>query len=396
MSKWEKVKLGEVATIQGGYAFKSDQFIKNEVPIIRIGNLDGENVVLDYNICYPYDFWERYDAYRIKKGDILIAMSGATVGKVGRYAHSEPALLNQRVGMLRVNVKIIFPDYVYWYVKSGLFYKQIQQLSIGCAQPNISARQIEDIYVPLPPYEVQKHVAQTLGTAAELLAMRRQQLAELDNLIKSVFCDMFGDPVSNEMGWNKYFLSDVFDIIDGDRGGNYPKQEDFSEEGYCLFLNTGNVTKEGFSFESVKFISKEKDHQLRKGRLERGDIVLTTRGTVGNIAYYNDAVPYDVVRINSGMVILRKKDRSISQEFFCELFKSKEMVREITSFMSGTAQPQLPISNMKKIMIILPPIELQCQFVQTLTKIEEQKALVKKAIDETQHLLDSLMNQYFD
>ncbi len=80
----------------------------------------------------------------------------------------------------------------------------------------------------------------------------------------------------------------------------------FSEE-YCLFLNTKNVTKNGFSFDTKQFITKTKDKLLRKGKLERYDIVLTTRGTVGNVAYYDELIKYKHLRINSGMVILRPK-----------------------------------------------------------------------------------------
>lgn len=85
-------------------------------------------------------------------------------------------------------------------------------------------------------------------------------------------------------------MSEIVDIIDGDRGTNYPKQDDFSENGFCLFLNTGNVRKEGFSFETNVFITKEKDSALRKGKLQRDDIVYTTRGTVGNVGYYSSKV----------------------------------------------------------------------------------------------------------
>lgn len=80
----------------------------------------------------------------------------------------------------------------------------------------------------------------------------------------------------------RYTIGQLAEIIDGDRGKNYPKQDEFYPQGYCLFLNTGNVTKEGLIFEENQFIMKEKDEALRKGKLKRGDIVYTTRGTVGN------------------------------------------------------------------------------------------------------------------
>lgn len=113
----------------------------------------------------------------------------------------------------------------------------------------------------------------------------------------------------------RYTIGQLAEIIDGDRGKNYPKQDEFYPQGYCLFLNTGNVTKEGLIFEENQFITKEKDEALRKGKLKRGDIVYTTRGTVGNAGYYNSNVPYENVRINSGMVILRANVEIVDARF---------------------------------------------------------------------------------
>lgn len=110
-------------------------------------------------------------------------------------------------------------------------------------------------------------------------------------------------------------MGDVATIIDGDRGSNYPKQDEFLDNGFCLFLNAGNVTSEGFIFENNSFISEDKDNALRKGKLRRGDIVYTTRGTIGNVAYYKDSVPFENIRINSGMIILRVNEELIDAEF---------------------------------------------------------------------------------
>ena len=101
-------------------------------------------------------------------------------------------------------------------------------------------------------------------------------------------------------------------IIDGDRGNNYPKNSDFFTNEYCLFLSARNVTKNGFDFSDCQFITKERDELLRKGKLSRNDVVLTTRGTVGNIAYYHELIPFENIRINSGMVILKADETKIS------------------------------------------------------------------------------------
>ena len=134
--------------------------------------------------------------------------------------------------------------------------------------------------------------------------------------------------------WKECKLGDAsFDIIDGDRGKNYPKKDEFFESGYCLFLNTKNVTTNGFAFTELNFITKEKDELLRKGKLKRYDLVLTTRGTVGNVGFYNDNVIYDKLRINSGMVIIRPN--AIDKEFNYQLFKY--LKKDFESFTTGSA-----------------------------------------------------------
>ena len=167
-------------------------------------------------------------------------------------------------------------------------------------------------------------------------------------------------------------MTDLCEIIDGDRGKNYPKQEEFSEVGFCLFLNAKNVTSNGFSFENCMYITEEKDKILRSGKLSRGDVVLTTRGTLGNLAYYDNSVPYEHMRINSGMVILRMKRDRIKERFFIEQFKMQlASIKE--KIASGSAQPQLPISTMNKIKMLVPDVELQNQFVAFVGQTDKSK-----------------------
>lgn len=173
------------------------------------------------------------------------------------------------------------------------------------------------------------------------------------------------------MKWETAKLEDIATIIDGDRGKNYPKQQEFFDKGYCLFLNTGNVTKDGFRFESNQFISEEKDSKLRKGKLQRGDIVYTTRGTVGNVGYYSERIPFNNIRINSGMVILRVRPDVADVKFIYQLLKSTYQKNRIKSYITGSAQPQLPIKNLSKILIQLPPIETQRRIADILTAYDD-------------------------
>ena len=157
--------------------------------------------------------------------------------------------------------------------------------------------------------------------------------------------------------WQETNLADVAEIIDGDRGTNYPADNDFFSDGYCLFLSARNVTKEGFRFSECFFITEAKERLLRKGKLSRKDIVLTTRGTVGNFAFFDDSVPYDAIRINSGMVLLRNKSQTLDHRFLYLTLKSYLVQNQIERTVFGSAQPQLTVKGISEFKISLPPTE---------------------------------------
>ena len=243
----------------------------------------------------------------------------------------------------------------------------------------ISKKVLETTCIPAYSTIEQEQIAETISRIDNTIAARRNQLALLDQLVKSRFIELFGDPVSNSMGLPTEPMTTVCAIIDGDRGKNYPKQDEFSDTGYCLFLNAKNVTATGFSFENLMFITKEKDNALHNGKLERGDVVLTTRGTLGNLAFYDDSVPFENVRINSGMVILRMKKSVMTEVFFMEQFKLQ--LQSIKGkIASGSAQPQLPISTMNKIRILLAPMALQEQFAAFVEQTDKSKLCGKMEV----------------
>ncbi len=199
-------------------------------------------------------------------------------------------------------------------------------------------------------------------------------------------------------GWKKVNLDNsVVEIIDGDRGSNYPKQDEFFDKGYCLFLNTGNVTVNGFNFEKTQFVTKEKDDLLRKGKLRRNDIVLTTRGTVGNVAYYDDSVPFDNVRINSGMVILRidSEQKELYTKYFSLFLKSALFKEQVLSHVSGSAQPQLPIKDMKQIELTHPPYETQRRIAAILSSLDDKIELNRQTNQTLEAIAQALFKEWF-
>ena len=145
----------------------------------------------------------------------------------------------------------------------------------------------------------------------------------------------------------------VINIIDGDRGNNYPKESDFYDDEYCLFLNAGNVTKNGFNFSNISFITLKKDNELRNGKLRRNDVVLTTRGTVGNVALYDDSISFKNIRINSGMVINRIKSNKLLPQYLYQFMQSSIFDFQVKKANFGSAQPQLTKKRNSKIQYCL-------------------------------------------
>lgn len=195
--------------------------------------------------------------------------------------------------------------------------------------------------------------------------------------------------------WEINSLEKYSKIIDGDRGINYPKEDDFMNDGHCLFLNAKNVTKNGFKFNDLMFITKEKDLLMNKGKLTRNDIVITSRGTIGNIAIYDKNVSFENLRINSGMLILRtEKIKPNYLYHFMHSFTFKKQLRIITS---GNAQPQLTVSNVNKLKIQRPADAEQEKIANFLSKVDglisEQESKVKALENQKKGLMQKLFSQ---
>ena len=378
------VKLGDIATYVNGYAFKPDDRGDYGLPIIRIQDLTGNTYDLGF---YDGDYPKKIE---INNGDILISWSAS----LGVYEWKRgKALLNQHIFKVVFDKEVdVSKKYFVYAVKYKL--EELSRKSHGATMKHVIKKDFDNTKIPFPSFVRQKEIAERLEKTSKIISGRKKQLQKLDELNQARFVEMFGDPISNSLESNMLPMTDVCEIIDGDRGKNYPTQEEFNEKGYCLFLNAKNVTNVGFNFDKCMFITKQKDEILRKGKLCRGDVVLTTRGTIGNMAYYTEKIPFEHIRINSGMVILRMKHEIINEVFFIEQFKM-QIANIKSKIASGSAQPQLPISTMNRIHILIPDINSQNQFADFVNQVNKSKVEIQKALEKAQLLFDSLMQQYF-
>lgn len=195
-------------------------------------------------------------------------------------------------------------------------------------------------------------------------------------------------------GWKSFPLGDApIEIIDGDRGKNYPSEGELLDNGYCLFLSTKNVREHGFDFSSCQFITNEKDNLLRKGKLRINDLVLTTRGTVGNIALYDNSIKYNHVRINSGMVIVRPIIEKVDPKYIFYTFKLLQ--REWPLVISGSAQPQLPIKDIKNVEISIPKIDEQRAIAAVLSSLDDKIDLLHRQNATLEAMAEALFRKVF-
>ena len=384
-------RLGDICTVVSGSTPKTNipEYWDGDIKWITPAELNEDSFYIFDSQRHITELGKEKTGLSYMPAGTVILSSRAPIGKTA-IAGCE-LCCNQGFKNL-ICSDAIFNEYLYFFLKSKTDY--LNSLGRGATFKEISKNIVENIEIRLPSLEEQKEVAKQLGHIYHLISLRKQQLAKLDELVKARFVELFGDAEHNEKGLPTSPMTKLCEIIDGDRGKNYPKQEEFSEEGFCLFLNAKNVTSNGFSFENCMYITEEKDKILRNGKLSRGDVVLTTRGTLGNLAFYDESVPYEHMRINSGMVILRMKRDRITERFFIEQFKMQlASIKERIA--SGSAQPQLPISTMNKIVMLVPDVELQNQFATFVEQTDKSKLTIQQSLDKLEVLKQALMQKYF-
>ncbi|MGL5936794.1 MAG: restriction endonuclease subunit S, partial [Cetobacterium sp.] len=210
--KWPMVKLENLVSITSGFAFKSNLFSESEgVPLIRIRDVVRGVTETFYTGEYSKEFI-------INNGDILIGMDGdfnRARWKGGR------ALLNQRVCKIKADESNLCDNYLYHFLPKAL--DSINEKTHAVTVKHLSVKGIRDIKIPLPPITEQKRIAAILDKADAIRQKRQQAIALADDFLRSVFLDMFGDPVTNPKGWEVIKLGSCCRF----QGGFAFKSEDY-------------------------------------------------------------------------------------------------------------------------------------------------------------------------
>ncbi len=403
---WEAKKLGEVCEVftDGDWIESKDQS-SSGIRLIQTGNV-GEGYFKNREGKARYiseDTFRRLQCTEIFKGDCLVSRLPDPVGRSCLIPELDKKMITAvDCTIIRFNEKIL-PAFFKYYTQTAKYLKDIDRETTGTTRKRISRSKLGDITIPVPSISEQQRIAALLDDAFTAIAKTKenaqknlQNARELfESYLERVFANSAEDWEEKKLGDNE-----VLQIIDGDRGVNYPSRKDFSNKGYCLFLNTKNVRPDGFCFDSVMFISKEKDGALRKGKLKKNDVIMTTRGTIGNVAVYDDNVDYENVRINSGMLIFRPNVNVLLSDYLFEILRSSIIKAQIKKYSTGAAQPQLPIKTLVNFVFPLPKeIDKQKDIVIKIKEIfnytQKLENLYQKKLDDLEELKKSILQKAF-
>lgn len=399
MSKWEKVKLGDVCEFidyRGKTPTKSD----SGIPLITAKNIKNNKFSIEPR---EYISNETYEKVMVRGypeiGDVLFTTE-APLGNVCLIPAIEKKFaVGQRIIVMKPYIDKLISYYMVHALRSISFQNDLNKYSSGSTVKGIRSSELIKIKIPLPPLEVQKQIAQNLDIVSELLALRKKQLEELDELIKSVFYDMFGDPVTNDKGWEIRRLKDITVSI---QSGNTPKggEQVYVNSG-VMFFRSQNIWRNRIEINDIAYIDEQTHKKMGKTSLKHKDILITKTGrfntensSLGRAALFLGEDRS--ANINGHVYLVRLKEGYV-HEFVLYILITDEYKDYIrTVCVGGIDKRQINKEHLEEFPIIIPPSSLQNEFATIVTKIEEQKSLVKQSIEETQQLFDSLMSQYFD
>ena len=387
MGKWEMVRLGDVAHVTAGQGAPQNvsDYSAIGIPFVKAGNLHELVKGLDeHNIQKVSD--EVAKKHKLKlfpKGTVIFAKSGMSCMKGYVHELSCPCYVVNHLACIMLN------NGFSRYLKYTLERTKPNILIKDEAYPSIALSDVAAMQIPFPPLIVQKKIADVLDRANTLIEKRKTQIAKLDLLVKSQFVTMFGDPVINPMGWVVKPLQNFATVKIGPFG-SLLHAEDYIEGGIPL-VNPSHIVDGKIVADSKLTISQEKYDQLLSYALRSGDIVLGRRGEIGRCAVVDDGVYLCgtgsmFIRIESDYLpmVLQK---IISSSGVRQILKERAVGITMMNLNAGT------VSNLE---VIVPPLDLQTQFIVFTERADAHKTLLKKSLALLELNYKSLMQKCFN
>ena len=368
---------------------------------INMGQSPNSSSYNDYGDGMPFfqgnaDFGERYPITRVwcntptkiaQAEDILISVR-APIGALN-YAKEE-CCIGRGLAAITPDRNKVSQDFIYWALKSKK--AELNDKGNGSTFKAISRKILEETMIPDINFEQQHKCAENLEKVYGIIQNRRKELLALDDIIKARFVELFGNPVLNEKGWESNLLAQLTLKIGS---GATPKggREAYQEEGIAL-IRSMNVYNGKFEYKDLAHISDEQAAKLDNVIIKESDVLLNITGAsvARSCVVPNQILP---ARVNQHVCIIRCKE-CIEPIFLNRLLiddNYQKLLWEIAG--SGATREAITKQQVERLKIILPPIELQNQFAAFVAEVDKSKVAVQKALDETQILFDSLMQEYF-
>ncbi len=363
LTAWPMVELGEVCNFIGGYAFKSKELndvkiSENDLPVIKIGSLNKNGKVDTTNIQF-FTYKDSLQKYLIEVGDLLIALTGATVGKTA-ISHSDKLLLNQRVGLVRAKSNFIIPNYLSNLLLSEKFYDFCQRTAGGGAQGNISPSEVLSFKIPLPPLDIQKEIVAEIEGYQKIIDGARQIVENWKPKIKI-------DPTwpMVKLGDGHYFKIEA--------GGTPNSTIAEYWGGDVNWVTLVDLPQENFITEIIDTKRKITQLGLKKSSailLPLKTVLVSSRATIGRVA-----IARIKLATNQGFKNVVIKDLNKVNEYYLALAVST-VVDEMIKMGTGSTYKEISKTNFFNLPIPLPPLEVQQEIV---AEIEEEQKHVESS-----------------
>ena len=398
----KKVRLGDIATVitKGttpttlGY-----NFVDDGVNFVKIESITENGEFLIDKFAHITDECDRkLSRSQLQQNDLLFSIAGA-IGRTAIVTEDIlPANTNQALAIIRVPEGVVAYSYLKYVLQSPGVVEQFEKKKQGVAQLNISLKDIGDFVIPLCTAEEQKTVVSTLDKVSELIALRKEQLAKLDQLAKSRFIELFGEPIANQKNLPVKTLKEISTLI---TNGNTPKggSENYVENG-ITFLRSQNVWRNNIVLDDVAYIDEETHESMKKSSVHYKDILITKTGRIntensslGRAALYLGED--DSANIN-GHVYLVRLDDTVVPEYVVTILTGEAYRRYIRKVcVGGIDKRQINLDQVEEFPIILPPKEQQEQFADFVRQIDKSKLAIQQSLDKLELLKKSLMQEYF-
>lgn len=371
------MQLENICDVFSGYAFKSFNTEKEGTPIIKIGNINNDGTIDLHNCQYSTE--EPNKKFKSKNGDIYIALSGATTGKIG-LMKSDNYYINQRVGIVRIKDLKVPVDYLLFFLHSKT--KKILSDAAGAAQPNISPKDIAKYEISIPSEEKMASISKELNLISRSIVLKRNKLLSLDELIKSRFIEMFGNRLIN---LNKKMSSIATPVI----GLTY-KPSNVTKDG-TIVLRSGNIQNNELQLEE-DIVRVSNINISEQKWIKDKDILMCSRNGSARLVGKSCLIrhPKEQMSFGAFMTVVRTKYPYFLQGFFTsDYFKN-----QLTGV--GTASVNQITSGMLNNYDVIEPTEVEeKEFESYVKQIDKSKFIVQQEIKDLQELLDKKMDEYF-